>query len=562
MITAPAPLLTAGLLGALLLSGPSWAQESPEELTPLDRATRTFAAADLDRDGLIELDELKQASISTSVLKTWDEDGSSSLSKDEFLGYYRRLMVNAGLPPGEELNAEVKRIEAEQTTRKERAARQRAQEEQEAKQKEGEPAAESTRPASTGTSAGGESTLEKYKRAQAALNQRLAAARASREVASEQQQALLERARGASAGSQPTTNAGGASETARERLARAQAALDGRARGSNATREQLARAKARLEDRANRKVGAAGSAGAGGEQAAPAAPGAQLRSKLERASDQLAERAASGDMTREQQQALQAALEERARQAGSGGVVSPQPVVAEQATGAELGEAASRAQELEGVPATDRDKVSRAIDALEARAKKGGWSREKLAAEKADLLARARAAQPAGAAAETSPGSETPEQRKAREARKRAAEQQGQPAGETPEQRKAREARKRAAEQQGQPAGETPEQRKAREARKRAAEQQGQPAGETPEQRKAREARKRAAEQQGQPAGETPEQRKAREARKRAADAQRSSSTSSGRPKSGSTAKSDEVKASTQGRPSPTDAGRSRGGGR
>ena len=153
-------------------------------------------------------------------------------------------------------------------------------------------------------------------------------------------------------------------------------------------------------------------------------------------------------MTREQQQALQAALEERARQAGSGGVASPQPVGVKETSGVQPGGASSRAQELEGVPAADRDKVSRAIDALEARAKKGSWSREKLAAEKADLLSRARAAQPLGAPAEQAPSGETPEQRRAREARKRAAEQQSQPAGETPEQRKAREARKRAADAQ------------------------------------------------------------------------------------------------------------------
>ena len=443
MITPPASLLTAGLVGAVLLSSSGLAQESQEEMTALERASRTFAAADLDRDGLIEPEEMKQASIPSSVLKTWDEDASSSLSKDEFLGYYRRLMVNAGLTPGAELDAEVKRIEADQAARKERAARQRAQEAQ--KEQETKTAGESGggasgRPTPPAAPSGGESTRAKYERAQAALNERLRAARASREVASEEQKALLERARASSGAGSSSGSSLGASETARERLARAQAALEGRARGSNATREQLARAQARLEDRAKRKVGAEGSE----SQAEAADASADLRSKLDRANAELTKRAQSGDMTREQQQALQEALKDRARNAAGGGPATD--VRATPAAGS-LESRSSRSEELAGVPATDREKVGRALDAMEARAKAGNWSREKLAAEKADLIARAKGAQDAASTSGIAPTGETPEQRKAREARKRAAEgQKPQPTGETPEQRKAREARKRAAE--------------------------------------------------------------------------------------------------------------------
>jgi hypothetical protein len=416
-------------------------------------------------------------------------------------------MVNAGLPPGAELDTEVKRIEAEQAARKERAARQRAQEEQKAQKAQGDQPPAPERPAQTETPAGGESTLDKYKRAQAALNARLAAARASREVASEQQQALAERARAAGS-TQPSTI--GSAETARERLARAQAALEGRARGSNATREQLARAQARLEDRATRKAGSASSTPVSVQQAAPDAPQSELRSKLERASDKLVDRAQSGEMTREQQQALQAALEGRARKAAQSGTAQPKPAESQESVGSSAAQSRIRAQELEGVPATDRDKISRALDAMEERARKGNWSREKLAAEKADLISRARSAQPAS----------TPEA-----------------VGETPEERRAREARKRAAEaQKPSAAGETPEQRKAREARKRAAEAQKPPA-----------------------AGETPEQRKARETRKGAADASKAKPSDSGRSGAGPKA---QPGSSGKQRPAPASDGRSRSGGR
>ena len=114
----------------LALAAPSslLAQETPKS-TPLERADRTFSAADLSGDGKLDLGEMSRASMSRTVLQSWDEDGNRSLSRDEFLSYYRQLMVNAGQAPGDDLDREIRRIDAARKARKEREeARKKAQE--------------------------------------------------------------------------------------------------------------------------------------------------------------------------------------------------------------------------------------------------------------------------------------------------------------------------------------------------------------------------------------------------------------------------------------------------
>ncbi len=393
-------LLTATLLSGLTLSA-AQAQESARA-NPLQRANRTFAAADLNRDGRIDSAEASKASISSSVLKSWDKDVDQTLSKDEFLSYYRQLMVNAGQEPGVELDKEVKRIEAASKAREERDARKKEREEARATARKGAEA---------------ESTIEKYKRAQSALSDRLRRAGASGDVAAKRQELLKQRARSANGTARLTGHDVGATETARERLARAQAALEERARNAGSSREQLARAQAKVEQRARNSAGTTPASGATATSGASASTrvgddrSAELRKKLARANEALVERAQAGDMTREQQQALKQKLEERARNAAQAGAApggggagvkgakTAQPVSevkqagTRSAQGVKAGGATkARDQELAGVPATDRQKVGRALDAMEARAKAGNWSREKLAKEKRELVDRAKAA--------------------------------------------------------------------------------------------------------------------------------------------------------------------------
>jgi len=383
-------LVTASFLVGLALSAPALAQEAQESTTPLDRANQTFKAADKNNDGTLDLQEVAQAQIPRSVVQTWDKDKSRGLSRDEFLGYYRQLMVNAGKPTGADLDAKVKRIEAARKAQQDREARRRAQA---ANQQSGSDA-------TSGDANASESTADKYKRAQAALNDRLSRAKASRETASKEQAKLTDRARnagvqgataGASGADAQETDAQETVKTVRERLARAEAAL--------------------------------------------------------------AKRAGKGDMTREQYDALQEKLADRARgvSAGSG----------------------TETSDLSGVPAAARQKLERAFVALEKRAAAGNWSREKLAQEKQELTKRARDAEadkPTGAETEGL----TPLERRQREARRRAAEAQKAAAEAKQRAERAAAARQRAAEAKRQSDAAARQRAQAQQAdaaaRKRAAE--------------------------------------------------------------------------------------------
>jgi len=393
--------------------------QSAQDVAPLARASRTFAAADVNRDGKLGATEISRASIPTSALSKWDKDKDGGLSKDEFLVYYRQLMVNAGLEPGSELAKEVARVERLQKAREEEQARKRAREE-----------AREKRLRETEENAG-ETIAEKYRRAQEALNKRAKNSGVAGEALSDAEKKLSKRARGVgSEGSSSGSSSGatpGAGASVRERLRIAQEALENRGKINSATPDQIEKAATKLEKRAvaaeQKKTRPATSSVAGEEKPAV---GSELVRDLNEAKRAVAERAANNGVDRQKVQEAQAALERRARAAARGDE-SPasddaQLTLAEKAAkakadaakrGAANGasrEAVNDAQagidkraraaatkgaqvdtDVSSLPTIERQQLQVALTELEKRAKAAGWSKEQLNREKRQMIKRAKA---------------------------------------------------------------------------------------------------------------------------------------------------------------------------
>ena len=99
-------VLAMGLLSALpRLPG----SENP---TGLARAREVFGAADRDADGTIGLGEAIRAKIPAADFAREDFDADLRLSRDEFVLYYRHLLVRAGRCLGHDLDIEAARIQA------------------------------------------------------------------------------------------------------------------------------------------------------------------------------------------------------------------------------------------------------------------------------------------------------------------------------------------------------------------------------------------------------------------------------------------------------------------
>ena len=351
-------------LGLYFCSG-ALAQERQAQDTPLRRAERTFAAADRNRDGNLDESEITRTGIPGSVIRTWDHDRDQALSRAEFLLYYRQLMINAGQQPGTELDAEADRIAALRKTRDTQEERRRAREKE----------LEELR----GTREG-ETPEEKYRRARAALEARQKEAGKSKpaaespEVSGKGDVQAATRARVARAQASLQAAGGGKGTSATETdqrsaaalaLVRALDALETRARTGKWTREQFERARLDLilRARATRQPGAS----------ADEANAAALA--LARVLDAMESRARSGNWSREQYETKRQELILRARataeEAPGSGEKTP-PVRPEEPT--ELARA-----------------LVRALDALENRARAGNWSREQYEQERFDLILRARA---------------------------------------------------------------------------------------------------------------------------------------------------------------------------
>jgi hypothetical protein len=107
----PLVALIAACFAALL---PPAASQKPPAETPagLARAREVFRAADRDGDGLIQLGEAIRAKIPAADFAREDFDADARLSRDEFVLYYRHLLVSAGRPLARDLDVEAARIQA------------------------------------------------------------------------------------------------------------------------------------------------------------------------------------------------------------------------------------------------------------------------------------------------------------------------------------------------------------------------------------------------------------------------------------------------------------------
>ncbi len=335
------------VLGFSLLASPSvLAQQA--RMSHLDRAKATFRAADPNSDGRLEAQELTRASISSRALQVWDEDSNGELSSDEFLMYYRHLLERTRQVPGAEFEREARRIEQQRAARKVKA--------QGAGRSPVRPEVAGGREAHT------TSTVEKYRRAQQALNQRIKSVGATTRATSEASRELGQRARGV-AESESGPDGGGSSEI-RARLDRARSVLQGRAQAGGMTREQYEMLNSSLQRRA------AASQGPGTQGELPT-----VAEKYEAARSRLISKAVDVGARRPRVEHTQESLTQRARQvAGSEG----------------QGEFSAR--ELEDVPEEKRKQLQSSLKALLHRARAAGWNAEQLETERRRLLKRAKQA--------------------------------------------------------------------------------------------------------------------------------------------------------------------------
>ena len=361
-------------VGAFLFVGVSSAQ-SPQVDDPasLEAARMALATTDFDMDGLISKEEAKAAGVPEREFVERDKDKSGSWTGEEFLLYYHGLLKNSGKQPDEAFEDEVTRIEAvrraqEEELRRaaERLRKLKAREDAAAKARAAQEAAGENSEAESKE----ESIEQKLRRAREALKDRSKRADSDREAFERKAGELAERARGAAGESDSVELT---DDEWANKLRRARAALERRAKEGRWSREQLEAADLRLIERAR-------AAEQGVDLTQLPAP---VRSKYERALVALTERAQSGGWSREQYEAELADLLKRAK---------------DELKGESDGESEVEGEVSSGGKTQSRRTYERALAALDERAVAGGWSRERYEAERAALAGRLKIRETSGGA--------------------------------------------------------------------------------------------------------------------------------------------------------------------
>lgn len=410
-----------------------------QESDVLAKVRRTFAHADSNGDGLLDPTEAKAATIPSADFLAHDHDGDRRLSGDEFLVYYRGLLVGAGQDVPAQLSRRAERIEAARA----QAARSEL----------------SAASAQSGGQRGARDVAaDRVGRGQEALRDGVQAGDLTRTEAQRKRERMVRRAQAALANDAAP---GAVSPNVADKLARVQSALDAKVASGAISKEDADRKMELLRRRAEEVSGRSrvvarrvvNEAQADGFRV-------DVEKRFDRAQDALRDRSASGDLSREDAREKQARLAERARNAAG------------------------------DLSAADRQKLDAALKDLEAEFAAGRLSLDEYSTQRKALMQRAKRANVEGAEAEM-------QRARAEEARLRQqAEREERLLENNPEARRQAQQEKRRAEAEEQTAAakkkaEEEAALREKEAQRQRDENQAKRDAEREEKRKAEEERKR-----------------------------------------------------------------------
>lgn len=128
-------LILSTASACVLASTLATAQTPPSEGS-LGRARALFEKVDLDDDGSISAREAGRAQIPSQDFVSSDADRDRRLSGEEFVIFYRQLLVRAGKDVSADLEAEAARIQAARRARESEKARKRLEEARQAEEAE------------------------------------------------------------------------------------------------------------------------------------------------------------------------------------------------------------------------------------------------------------------------------------------------------------------------------------------------------------------------------------------------------------------------------------------
>jgi hypothetical protein len=383
-------LVATGLLALGGFATPALAQKQDSSTQGgLKEARKVFATTDADMDGVLSLREASVAGIPSREFSARDLDKSQTWALEEFLLYYHDLLVNSGKAPSADLVAEVKRVVSKKADAAKRVmeAKQAADLRRRARERLRDQAAQggssdSTSGANAGSSSQ-ESISEKLRRARQALKDRSARADSSRAAFESTAGGLAERARTAAGGAKAEVDGETSNDDWSVKLRRAREALERRAKDGAWSREQLNAADRRLIERAR-----------AAEQGVDlTALPASVRSKYERALVALSDRAQAGNWSREKYEVeLQEVLSRAKGELSASGQDSSSPPqeargAGEKPDSAKVGQ--NDPQASQGADLSDaRREYERGLVALDERAKAGGWSRVRYESEREELARR------------------------------------------------------------------------------------------------------------------------------------------------------------------------------